>query len=130
RSPARSARRANSGRPTPAARDTTPKPERMASRYSRGMAAAMGGAALMVAHQVAGKAVRDSFFLSNYPASALPKMVMATAPVTIVLVLLFARVMSRYGPQRLVPGGLLLSSVLHGIEHRMMPGNPALWSVL
>lgn len=90
----------------------------------------MGGAALMVAHQVAGKAVRDSLFLSNYPASELPKMVIAAAPVTIVLVLLFARAMRCYGPQRLVPGGFLLSSVLHGIEHRMMPGNPALWSVL
>jgi hypothetical protein len=33
----------------------------------------MAGAALMLAHQVASKAVRDSFFLSNYPASQLPK---------------------------------------------------------
>jgi len=90
----------------------------------------MGGAALMIAHQVAGRAVRDSFFLSNYPVWELPKMVMAAAPVTIVLVLLFSRAMRRYGPQRLVPTGLLLSSVLHGIEYRMMPGNPALWSVL
>jgi len=31
----------------------------------------------MLAHQVAGKAVRDSFFLTNYPASELPKMVIA-----------------------------------------------------
>jgi AAA family ATP:ADP antiporter len=94
------------------------------------MAAAMGGAALMMAHQVAGKAVRDSYFLSNYPASELPKMVISAAPVTIVLVLLFARAMSRFGPQGLVAGGFLLSSVLHVVEHRMMPANPGLWSVL
>ena len=65
----------------------------------------------MLAHQVAGKAVRDSFFLSNYPASDLPKMVIAAAAVTIVLVLLFARAMRRFGPQRLVPAGFFLSSI-------------------
>jgi hypothetical protein len=90
----------------------------------------MAGAALMIAHQVAGKAVRDSFFLSNYPASELPKMVIAAAVVTMLLVLLFARAMGRFGPQRLVAAGFLLSSIVHGIEYRMMPGNPALWSLV
>ncbi len=84
----------------------------------------------MLAHQVAGKAVRDSFFLSDYPASELPKMVMFSAALTVVLVLLFARAMSRFGPQRLVPAGFLLSSALHVAEFRMMQANPALWSVL
>lgn len=98
--------------------------------YSRTTAAAMTGAALMVAHQVAGKAVRDSFFLSNYPASDLPRMVILAAAVTVVLVLLFAHAMTRYGPQRLVPAGFLLSSMLHAAEFRVMDGNPRLWSVL
>jgi Na+/melibiose symporter-like transporter len=84
----------------------------------------------MVAHQVAGKAVRDSFFLSNYPASELPKMVIAAAVVTLLLVLLFSRAMARFGPQRLVPAGFLVSAILHGVEFRMMPVNPALCSVL
>jgi hypothetical protein len=90
----------------------------------------MAGAALMLAHQVAGKAVRDSFFLSNYPATDLPKMVILSAALTVVLVLLFARAMGRFGPQRLVPAGFLLSSVLHIAEYRTIPANPALWSVL
>jgi hypothetical protein len=90
----------------------------------------MAGAALMMAHQVAGKAVRDSFFLSNYPVSDLPKMVIAAACVTIVLVLLFARVMGRLGPYRLVPAGFFVSSVIHMAEYRTMAGNPMLWSVL
>jgi hypothetical protein len=90
----------------------------------------MAGATVMIAHQVAGKAVRDAFFLSNYPASDLPKMVIAAAAVTVVLVLLFARAMGRVGPQRLVPAGFLVSSILHVAEYRMMAGNPALWSVL
>lgn len=102
----------------------------MLKRYSQTTLTAMAGAALMIAHQVAGKAVRDSFFLSHYPASELPKMVIAAAIVTMLMVLLFARAMGRFGPQRLVPSGFLLSAVVHGIEYRMMPGNPALWSVL
>jgi ATP:ADP antiporter, AAA family len=102
----------------------------MLKRYSQTTLTAMAGAALMIAHQVAGKAVRDSFFLSNYPASELPKMVIAAAAVTMLMVLLFARAMGRFGPQRLVPAGFLLSTIVHGVEYRMMPGNPALWSVL
>ena len=90
----------------------------------------MAVSAIMLAHQVAGKAVRDSFFLSNYPASDLPKMVIAAAAATVLFVLLFARVMSRLGPQRLVPAGFFISSMLHIAEYRVMAGNPALWSVL
>lgn len=84
----------------------------------------------MLAHQVAGKAVRDSFFLSNYPASDLPKMVIAAAAATVLFVLLFARAMGRLGPQRLVPAGFFISSMLHIAEYRVMAGNPSLWSVL
>jgi hypothetical protein len=90
----------------------------------------MAGAALLLAHQVAGKAVRDSFFLSNYSVTDLPKVVMLSAALTVVLVLLFARAMGRLGPQRLVPAGLLLSSALHVAEYRFMPANPSMWSVL
>lgn len=90
----------------------------------------MAGAAFMVGHQVAGKAVRDSFFLSNYPASDLPRMVILAAAVTVAFVLLFARAMGRFGPQRLVPAGFLLSAALHALEFRLLAANPALWAVL
>ena len=84
----------------------------------------------MLAHQVAGKAVRDSLFLSNYPASDLPKVVIAAAAVTVALVLIFARAMRRFGPQRLVPAGFFISSMAHVAEYRLTTGNPALWCVL
>jgi len=90
----------------------------------------MATAGLMLAHQVAGKAVRDSFFLSNYPASDLPRMVMAAAAVSLVLVLLFTRAMERFGPRRLVPAGFLLSSLAHFTEHALVPGAPGVWSVV
>ena len=84
----------------------------------------------MLAHQVAGKAIRDSLFLSNYPASDLPKVVIAAAAVTIPLVLIFARAMRRFGPQRLVPAGFFISSMAHVAEYRLTTGNPPLWCVL
>lgn len=91
---------------------------------------AMMGAALMLAHQVAGKAVRDSFFLSNYPASDLPKVVMAAAVLSILFVLIFARMMGRFGPLRIVPAGFFLSSVLHVAEYLHIQNLPAQWSLV
>lgn len=90
---------------------------------------AMAGASLMMAHQVAGKAVRDSFFLSNYPVSDLPKAGIAAVVLSIVLVFIFARLMSRFGPSRIVPAGFLLSSALHFVEYRNVQDVPELWSV-
>jgi ATP/ADP translocase len=90
----------------------------------------MAGASLMMAHQVAGKAVRDSFFLSNYPASDLPKAVICAVILSIALVFLFARVMSRFGPSRVVPAGFFLSSVLHFIEYSHVHDSPATWSLV
>ncbi|MBN1566645.1 MAG: hypothetical protein JXA73_02285 [Acidobacteria bacterium] len=91
---------------------------------------AMMGAALMLAHQVAGKAVRDSFFLSNYPASDLPKAIMAAAAISIALVPIFARLIGRFGPLRVVPLGFLLSSILHIVEYLHAQSHPAEWSLV
>ena len=88
------------------------------------------GAALMLAHQVAGKAVRDSFFLSNYPASDLPKAVMASAAISIVFVLLFARLINRFGPLRIVPMGFFLSAILHFTEYFYVQDLPAEWALV
>ncbi|HSW49798.1 MAG TPA: hypothetical protein VLH09_06455 [Bryobacteraceae bacterium] len=89
----------------------------------------MCGAGLMLAHQVAGKAVRDSYFLSNYPVSELPKMVIAAAAVSAVVVLLFSRAMGRVGPGRLTPAGFLVSSLAHAVEYWLMGAAPGPWSV-
>jgi AAA family ATP:ADP antiporter len=91
---------------------------------------AMMGAALMLAHQVAGKAVRDSFVLSNYPASDLPKVVMGAAVISIAFVLIFARLMGRFGPLRIVPIGFFLSSILHLTEYLHVGDLPAQWSLV
>jgi ATP:ADP antiporter, AAA family len=91
---------------------------------------AMTGSALMLAHQVAGKAVRDSFFLSNYPATDLPKVVMAAAAISIIFVFIFARLMGRFGPSRMVPVGFFISSLAHVAEYLRVQDSPAQWSLV
>ncbi len=84
----------------------------------------MVGAALMLAHQVAGKAARDGLFLSRYEASALPKMVLAAAAVAVLCGWLFGVLLKRYSPQRVVPGALLLSAALQGAEWVLLERSP------
>ena len=90
----------------------------------------MTGACLMMAHQVAGKAVRDSFFLSNHPASDLPKAVIAAVILSVILVFVFARLMGRFGPSQIVPAGFLISSILHLTEYMHVYESPAPWSLV
>ena len=66
----------------------------------------------MIAFQVGGRATRDAYFLSEFPIAALPAMVMAGALVAIVLAFAAGRVLSRYGPERVVPLAFCGSGVL------------------
>jgi hypothetical protein len=69
-------------------------------------------AALMMAHQVASKGVRDTLFLSSYSPSALPLMMIGAALLSIGVGFAATRLFSRLGTGRAVPAGFLLSGVL------------------
>jgi hypothetical protein len=86
--------------------------------------AAMAGAAIMMAHQVAGKAARDAFFLSAYPPGDLPRMVIAAAAASVLLGLLFSALLRRVGPRRAVPGACALSALLHALQYALQPAFP------
>lgn len=90
----------------------------------------MLAAGLMMAHQVAGKAARDSIYLSTFPASDLPKIVMAAAAAALLLTFLSARAMSAYGPRRVVPAGFLLSALLHTAEWALQSKASGITAVL
>ena len=75
-------------------------------------AIASATALMTIAFQVAGKAVRDTLFLSNYDVTALPVMLIATSAFSIVVVLLTSRAMARLTPARFVPLAFLTSAVL------------------
>lgn len=82
-------------------------PERAAGAYW-----AIGSAALMIAHQVAGKATRDALFLSHFDVTLLPRMVMASAVLSMLAVVIIARLLVQFGPSRVMPAAFALSSAI------------------
>lgn len=80
----------------------------------------MLGAGLMLAHQVAGKAVRDGLFLSRFSPVDLPKIVVAAAVVAVLLSLAFARILAREGPSRLIPTAFGAGALLHLFEYLLL----------
>jgi AAA family ATP:ADP antiporter len=73
---------------------------------------AVVSAATMIAFQVGGKAARDALFLSNFPVTALPGMLVAAAAFSILAVLATSRVMSARGPAAIVPAAFGASAIL------------------
>jgi AAA family ATP:ADP antiporter len=84
----------------------------------------MAASGVMLAYQVASKAVRDAVFLSAWSAAALPAVVIAAAALAVALVPLFARLLARFGPAAVVPVGFLLSAAGHLVEWRLSSANP------
>ncbi len=99
-------------------------------KFERLVTISMAAAGLMMAHQVAGKAARDSIYLSTFPASDLPKVVMAAAATAFLLTFVSARLMGEYGPRRVVPAGFLLSALLHVAEFWLLGRNSGVAAVL
>jgi AAA family ATP:ADP antiporter len=85
---------------------------------------AMTAAGLMISHQVVGKAVRDATFLSAWPATALPTMVIATAVTAVLAVPVYTRLLATFSPRIVVPTGFLLSAIGHAIEWRLVGDDP------
>ena len=77
---------------------------------------AMVTAAIMLAHQVAAKALRDTAFLTAWPATALPLMTVGTAAFTGLLVPVFSRLLVRFSPAAIVAAGFLISAGGHVLE--------------
>ena len=66
----------------------------------------------MIGVQVAAKATNDSLFLSNFPITSLPTMLMISSVLSIVFVLATSRAMAVFGPSRLVPSSFFASSLI------------------
>jgi ATP:ADP antiporter, AAA family len=82
-------------------------------------------AVVMMAWQVAAKTTRDSLFLSAYdPVTALPPMMVAASIASILMAVVNAKLLHRYGPSRVIPIGFLLGAALHGVEYVLLPEYP------
>src|SRR5258705_6414328 len=84
------------------------------------MRAAVTGATVtavaMIAYQVAAKATRDAFFLSTFPVTALPAMMIATSILAIAIAFAFTRALNAWGPERVIPIGFAGSASLLILE--------------
>ena len=89
-------------------------PNRSESEQTRRMF--LLGAGLILAHQVAGKAVRDGLFLSLFSPADLPEVMAAAALFSVLLGLCFSRLLSRFGPMRMVPAAFAVGALLHVVE--------------
>lgn len=90
---------------------------------------ALVSATLMIAHQVGGKATRDAIFLSHYHITQLPKMVIVAALLSMLAVIVMSRLLTRFGPHRIVPTAFLVSAALFlaiWYAHGAKPGLAAL----
>lgn len=65
----------------------------------------------MIAQQVAGKATRDALFLSNFPVTTLPRIVIASAFLSALVVLAWAHLLRRRGPHPLMPLAFVASGL-------------------
>ena len=73
-----------------------------------------------MAHQVAGKAVRDGLFLSQFSPGDLPKVMVLAALVAVLLGIAFSRMLARYGPVRVMPGAFAVGALLHAVEFGLL----------
>src|SRR5215510_11805274 len=86
------------------------------SETDRTVLAAIVSAAAMIAFQVGGKATRDAVFLSNFPVTALPMMLLASAGVSLIAVFAASRLIARKGPSAIIPIAFGASSILLFVE--------------
>jgi len=84
----------------------------------------------MMAFQVGGKATREAVFLSNFPITALPGMLIVTALVSIIAVLALSRLLSAKGPGAIIPTAFGVSSILLILEWLVFPVAPRVLAVV
>ena len=92
--------------------------------------AAAFGAALLIASQVAGKATRDAFFLSKFPVTALPGMVLVASVLSIAAGLITSRLFSTLTMSRVLSRAFIASSILLLVEWWISTWSPAVTAIL
>jgi ATP:ADP antiporter, AAA family len=90
------------------------------------VAAAALVAGLLIAQQVAGRAVRDALFLSAYSVSSLPGIMLVSALVSMTGALAFAAALARRAPVAVLSGALVLQALLLAGEWHLAAGQPRL----
>jgi hypothetical protein len=87
-------------------------------------------AGLLVAQQVAGRALRDALFLSAYSVASLPGMMLASALVSVCGALAFAAALVRHSPVVVTRAVLALQALLLVAEWMLLASSPRLVAVV
>ncbi|HLQ67197.1 MAG TPA: HEAT repeat domain-containing protein [Candidatus Limnocylindrales bacterium] len=74
--------------------------------------ALLATATAMIAYQVGARATRDAYFLTNFPVTMLPAMMMATSVLAVALAYASTLALTRWGPERVVPAAFAASAGL------------------
>jgi len=89
-----------------------------------------GVVGLLVAQQVVGRATRDALFLSSYPASALPQVMVAASLLSVVVALAAGRLFARHGPRRALQALVALHAALLLANYLATAWSPRVAAVL
>ena len=92
--------------------------------------AATLAAFLLISQQVAGKAARDALFLSNFPASDLPLMMVVASLASVLAVVVFSRTMARRSPSLVAPVATAVAALLLLVEWGISLRDPRVAAVL
>lgn len=102
----------------------------MASSRSSAAGLAIGASLLLIAAHVVARATRDALFLSTFPVTLLPRVMIAAAGVQLLSAAVMSRLLARRGPSTMVPGLALLSAALFAVEWWLVGTRPEVGTVL
>jgi ATP:ADP antiporter, AAA family len=86
--------------------------------------------ALLIAQQVAGRATRDALFLTSFPVTVLPGVMMAAAIASIAAVFAWSRLLGRRSPLDVMPWAAALAAAFLALEFAVSVGSPRLAAIL
>jgi len=84
----------------------------------------------MIGQQVAAKATRDALFLGNFDIVQLPRMMVAAAAISVIVVFASARILRTLSPARVVPVAYSVSALLLLGEWMLAIRSPAIGAVV
>ena len=95
--------------------------DRGSSSYNAPLAAAMVCFSAVTAQYLIGRAIRDGIYLNRFDIKTLPRMMLVTSALSIVLAVANARVAARIAPSRLVPALFVASALFFVAEWAFIP---------
>jgi len=105
-------------------------PAAVTDNSNRGIGTAVVVGMLVIGQLVAARAIRDGFFLSQFPASKLPSMIVSGAILSVIVVLSTTHLLRQIAPARSVPWLFVASAMLFVLEWLLALYQPGLAAII